>query len=60
MCSGQAPIVVPCSMLAFVGAELPIRCGGKDPLNAAIEGTGDGEPLHCEVGVSAGEMLEGL
>ena len=47
-------------MLAFVGAELPIRCGGKDPLNAAIEGTGDGEPLHCEVGVSAGEMLEGL
>jgi len=60
MCSGQAPIVVPCNMLALVGAELPMRWAGKDPLNAAMEGTGEGDPLQCEVGVSAGEMLEGL
>lgn len=60
MCSGQAPIVVPCNMLALVGAEFPMRWAGKDALNAAMEGTGEGDPLHCEVGVSAGEMLLGL
>ena len=60
MCSGQAPIVVPCNILALVGVEFPMRCAGNAPLNAAMEGTGEGDPLHCEVGVSAGEMLDGL
>jgi len=59
ICSGQAPMVVPCSIPEFEIADPPKRCDGKDPKLERAE-TGDGEPLRCEVGVSAGDILGGL
>lgn len=59
MWSGQAPMVVPCSMLELEAPGPPRRCDGNDP-RLDMADTGDGEPLRCEVGVSAGEMLGGL